>query len=637
MNIYRYITFSIIILLFSLKFISAQTLSDRDRLDALSAQFKIQEDLDLLEAINAAELNNWPLRGLIGLKEDGSPLYFESHNDPAAIATNTRLTTTNYGVDGDGMKMGIWECCNDGTVDGVIPRLTHQDLSGRVTVVDGTTTINSHATHVAGTMIGNHPSSPATKGMAFEATLDAYGILNSHSEMAAAAANTIADVDDGKLLISNHSYGFLAGWEVAGASQSTWYGGTASFVNGGIDPNFGAYTTESLMDDQVMHAAPYYLICKSAGNDASDSPRSQVQDGPGGAFVPYDSTIHPDPDGLTGFNCLPGSGTGKNIMTIGSVNGSKVVSSFSSRGPTLDGRVKPEICGIGEFLRSASSASNTSYQNRAGTSMSSPQVSGSLLLLQELYNDKMGFGSDNNFMKASTLKALALHTATDRGNSGPDYTYGYGVLNTSAAADVIDEITNPTSIQKSAIIESEITGGFLTYKFYLDSLSDLRVTMAYNDVPGTSLVNDLDIQILHPGPSIRPFVLDPTNPSSLAVRGDNDIDNVEYFGSINASDSALIVVFVDGSLHMGEPQSFSLIISGFSNQDCQSTIWHTTHDILSDTYTAADQINSSGKVQAGREVEYKTNGAVFLTPGFHAKANTSAGAGFFKTSRGNCN
>ena len=128
-------------------------------------------------------------------------------------------------------------------------------------------------------------------------------------------------------------------------------------------------------------------------------------------------------------------GNAKNILTVGAIDGGDVVptkptdikmSAYSSWGPTDDGRIKPDIVGIGENILSASSNSDDAYVTLTGTSVSAPNVAGSLLLLQEYYARKnYGF-----MMRSSTLKGLALHTANEAGTTqGPDYQFGWGLLN----------------------------------------------------------------------------------------------------------------------------------------------------------------------------------------------------------------
>ncbi len=132
----------------------------------------------------------------------------------------------------------------------------------------------------------------------------------------------------------------------------------------------------------------------------------------------------------------------KILITVGAVNKvpsysgpeSVQMSGFSSWGPTDDGRIKPDLVAAGVNLFSLSAANDSSYTTLSGTSMASPNVTGSLLLLQELYKNL----HSGNFMRSSTLKALAIHTAKETGiYPGPDYSYGWGLLDDQAAAKLL--------------------------------------------------------------------------------------------------------------------------------------------------------------------------------------------------------
>lgn len=113
----------------------------------------------------------------------------------------------------------------------------------------------------------------------------------------------------------------------------------------------------------------------------------------------------------------------KNILTVGAVNdvnggylplqgpASVQMTGFSSYGPTDDGRIKPDLVANGWLLLSTWGEPNY-FAVIAGTSMAAPSVAGSLLLVQEHYEDMHG---SDDFMRAATLKALAIHSADETG------------------------------------------------------------------------------------------------------------------------------------------------------------------------------------------------------------------------------
>ncbi len=458
-----------------------------------------------------------------------------------------------------------------GEWDGGDVLTTHQEFnntgSSRVTDKDGVSETHYHATHVAGTIMAGGVQS-AAKGMAYNANLDAYDWDNDESEMATAAAEG--------LLISNHSYGYGAGWTWNGSAW-VWYGDES--ISTEEDYQFGFYSSYCADLDNIANNAPNYLIVKSAGNDLGD-----------GAGEPG----HPQDGGVDGYDCISYKGNAKNILTVGAVEdviggytqpSDVVLASFSSTGPCDDSRIKPDIVGNGVGLYSTYDDNNTAYNSISGTSMSSPNVTGSLLLLQEHYNESFG-----SYMKAASLKALAIHTADECGASeGPDYKFGWGLLNTATAANVISE----RNVQ-SYINEETYTGSTYTLDVLALGTEPLMVTIVWSDPAGTPvaaaldptdimLVNDLDMTITGDGGPYYPYKLTAANPSAAATKGDNDVDNVEkiYIANPTAGNYTINITH-EGSI-TGGTQDFSIIVTGIAVSSDEPIVTTTTPSAVAQT------------------------------------------------------
>ena len=177
---------------------------------------------------------------LIDFDENGLPVYEQPENEDAAISTATDQVraSTNYNrVDGSSVTIGLWEA-------GGIPKLTHQELFGRVTVMDSTTSTSGHATHVAGTLIATGINS-SVRGMAPEAKIASFGAGGASDEM---LANGASAPNTAKLYLSNHSYGVGQGWE-----DDTWRG---TFSDDGdpsndVEADFGRYAFRSRDWDNI--------------------------------------------------------------------------------------------------------------------------------------------------------------------------------------------------------------------------------------------------------------------------------------------------------------------------------------------------------------------------------------------------
>ena len=468
------------------------------------------------------------------------PLYRVTLNVNAAISTGAnQLAPSPYSLDGTGVRIGIW--------DGGPVRSTHQEFAtGRVTKKDSSATGDNHATHVAGT-IGATGVDPLAKGMAPKVNIDSYEWTNDYAEMTAAGTATAGDAT--KLPLSNHSYGYGFGTNPTPAEYN---------------PYLGTYETEAVNVDAVAASLPYYLPFWAAGNE---------QD----LYTTFG-----------GYESITFAGLAKNIMTIGAADDAvtsgtrdpskAVIAYFSSLGPCDDGRIKPDVVANGINLYSSVATSNTAYDGTySGTSMATPNALGSTVLLEQLYAREFS----GQRMRASLLKALLIHTATDRGNVGPDYTYGWGLLDVKSAADLI--LAHKASLAAPKLIEGTVTNGsnIKTHTFTWDGVSPIRATLCWTDPAGAAqtatdsrtpnLKHNLDAKITAPNgstiysPYIMPFVGTWTQASmsSPATTGKNNVDNVEqvYLAAPSQAGTYTVTVSVDGTLTTSN-QAYSLVITG---------------------------------------------------------------------------
>ena len=496
---------------------------------------------------------------------------YRTMNVNAAISTAASQirNTVPYSVNGSGETVGIW--------DGGAVRNTHQELTGRVTVMDGAAIID-HATHVGGT-IGAAGVVSSALGMAPSVQIASYDWNSDLSEMTSRAMATSGA--SGMIQLSSHSYGTLSGWDTSDGTYK-WYGVWGARE----DANFGQYYAVARDWDTLCYSAPYYLPCKAVGNDRSD-PAPPA----GTTFsyyskkrwisTTYDPATGPYSDGYNngGFDTLEPTSTAKNILSVGAVYdavsgisrslAAAGMTTFSGWGPTDDGRIKPDVVGNGYSLYSSIGSGDASYTYYSGTSMATPNVCGSLVLLTDYYGQRF----PGQCMRASTLKGLVIHTADDLGSAGPDYKFGWGLVNVKAAADLIklhyDEPTVPHLVEQS--LTTAMTSQ--TNSFSWTGTNVIRVTLCWTDPAGTAqtgldvatknLVNDLDLRVIGPtGQIYMPYVLVPSTPDVAATTGDNAIDNVEqvYISTPGTSGVCRITVSLHGALN-NTSQPYSVIFS----------------------------------------------------------------------------
>ncbi len=551
----------------------SQTLEQREFLRTMSYELGEKYIETKEEAVRIADSLGIPVRKefedgrVIEIQRfvDGTPIYYTTYNHGGADLIKSSEVweggSAGLSLSGEGQTLGMW--------DGGATRLSHQEFQDRVIQADDATSLSNHATHVAGTMVAGGVDNDA-KGMSYKANLDAYDWNNDASQMSSAAAEG--------LKVSQHSYGTVTGWSwnLRGDDKWAWLGDVS--ISATEDYRFGFYNQTARNWDQIANNAPNYLIVKSAGNDRGNGPSNQPVEHwiiENGNWV-LSEDIRDLDGGEDGYDCISTTGNAKNIMSVGAVAPTGSMASFSSWGPTDDGRVKPDIVAKGVSVYSSTAGSDNSYSSYSGTSMSGPMISGSIGLLLEHQKNLHG---EENPLRSATMKALILHTADEMGDHpGPDYIYGWGLMNTERAAEVMSE--NELAGGEFNIREFTLNDGqTTTISVTSDGVSPLKATIAWNDPAGTPpspalnppdlmLVNDLDMRIEHDNTTYMPWILDPANPSNDATTGDNFRDNIEQIliEEPVGGEVYTITITHKNSLE-NDHQDFSLIITGITEDN----------------------------------------------------------------------
>lgn len=214
--------------------------------------------------------------------------------------------------------------------------------------------------------------------------------------------------------------------------------------------------------------------------------------------------------GVNGLATLTGNfKMAKNILVVGSADTVGRAISFVSKGPTHDGRVRPEVVAY----------------SMVGSSNSAALVSGLSILLQQQYKTRHGTNPPS-----ALTKALIINSAKDEGIEHVDYFTGFGSVDGFRAIE---------NLKSDRFISGELVHGenFSATVDVPDDAVNLKVTLVWNDpaAPANSniaLINDLDMTLIDPDNNTwQPWTLN-RNPDSLSLvqkaeRGRDDRNNVE--------------------------------------------------------------------------------------------------------------
>jgi hypothetical protein len=389
---------------------------------------------------------------------EAAPLNEVSRGTSRANVLNTSLADGGKGLNGEGVVVGVGDNANV---------QDHIDFNGRLLSFSAANA-ESHGTHVTGIVGGAGIIDETTKGYASKATIineDFTDIIN----------YAPAYVQDYGMVITNNSYKIV---------------GNGCGTHGFYDLNSGFMDQQSIDLPNLQHVF-------AAGND-------------GGWTCGFP----------TGFGTIAGAlQTSKNSIAVGNTYNWGVIYPGSSKGPVIDGRLKPEIVANGTSVYST--YPYNSYGYYIGTSQSAPAVAGGLALLYQRHKQLHGA-----VPKAALMKALLCNGSTDLGNKGPDYTFGFGWMNLLRSVDMLEQGNFRSGFVSNGSSESHT----ITIPA---NTAQLKVMLYWHDPAGSplsarALVNDLDLRVQDPvATDVLPQILNPSNVTAASVQGVDRLNNIE--------------------------------------------------------------------------------------------------------------
>ena len=337
---------------------------------------------------------------------------------------------------------------------------------------------DQHATAMATLVGGSGNSGPTGKGVAQQSTLSSSSFLQLFPD------DTEQFITN-DIYIQNHSYG---------VSVENFYGNEAA-----------AY-------DEQIFTAPDLVHVFSVGNSGLEN----AQDG---AYA-----------GLDNFATLTGNfKQAKNILTVGATDALDIVDERSSKGPSFDGRVKPDFVAYAP----------------GGTSDAAALVSGTVALIQDFY-----FKNNNNMPLFPLVKSILIAGSEDVGPQHIDFSSGYGKLNALNSLVILDDNT----FEEGFVSEGET----ITHSVIVsENTNSLKVALSWLDnasSPGSNqlLNNNLNLSLLAPDGTIyNPWVLNSMASTAalneIAIRGVDVLNTSELITLENPVPGEYIIRIVSDS------------------------------------------------------------------------------------------
>lgn len=377
------------------------------------------------------------------------------------------------GLDGTGMTMGIW----DGNV------VQHPDFGDRVhqQEYEYPGVGAEHGTHVLGTVLGAGMINPDARGMAPKAVGYTYNFNVSSNGL----------LEEIEMLDAYRQFGISLTQNSYGRSMD-------------CDDYYDYHYSNDDMINDVLHAeslAPRLLQVFSAGNEQIQCP-----------------DITEPIYGVANY----GSGTKrtKNTLLVGAVRSDGTMSHFSSWGPMDDGRMLATVCTKGNKVLSLAPGGGTDILS--GTSMSCPMASGSILLMMQRYAQL----NDGAAMRSDLARTIVANSARDVGRPGPDYQFGFGMLDVERAVEVVEGGQYVMGMLKSGNVAGDalkisVPAGVSSVKVML-GWNDVAVKKAYRYGERVQ-AHDLDLTVDGHGP----LALHPDDVTALASEGRDSLNNLE--------------------------------------------------------------------------------------------------------------
>ena len=334
----------------------------------------------------------------------------------------------------------------------------------------------------------------------------------------------------------------------------------------------GNYDTDSELYDTLSYNYPDLLLLFGAGNsntgiDVYDnvtiSPQASAKNvlavGAAESFRPEEKTSYRS-------LFLVDEPFKDDLIAYPANEKSQGMAAFSSRGPTHDGRNKPDIVAPGTAIMSAASFYDgvnrgerlSYYTSKSGTSMATPLVSGSAAVVIQYLRDQGISNPSSALVKAVLLNGTrSMGTGQYKGyveipNKTPNWVNGFGHL------DLGNSIM-PTNSYLT-VIEGVIsnTSELVTYCFNKYTDGEARFTLVWTDPPSTpgvgiDLINDLDLQVK---------TKERTYYANNKTSHNDSINNCETYRTAKLVAQDNIEVRVHGYNVMKGPQKFALAITG---------------------------------------------------------------------------